>query len=92
MDVFAQKLREKRIERGLEIFDVARIVKMGIGSLSRFERGVALPDAEKLAVLSEWMGLPMDYFSDRQSEAQVSVPDAVEQLLRYDVVARIIWR
>ena len=83
--VFAQKLREKRLERGLKISDVARLLKkVGMGSLSRFERGVAMPDAEKLAVLSEWMGLPMDYFSDTRSGAQVSVPDAVEQLLRCD--------
>jgi len=66
------KLREKRIEKGLTLTQVARQVRTDVGNLSRIERGQQFPSPPLAVRLSRAYGMALeDVFSvpDQQRAA-----------------------
>lgn len=58
------KLREKRIEKGLTLMQVAGLVRTNVGNLSRIERGQQFPSPPLAVRLSRVYGMALeDVFS-----------------------------
>lgn len=64
------KLREKRIEKGLTLMQVAKQVRTNVGNLSRIERGQQFPSPPLAVRLSRVYGMALeDVFSVSDQQA-----------------------
>ena len=61
MDIFAERLKELRQERGLSIQALAKEVKIGSSSLCRWENGQADVKGSQLIVLAKYFDVTVDY-------------------------------
>ena len=88
-------IRRKREETGLSLRDVADETGVSASTLSRIENGTGKPDADNIARLTAWMGVPMErIMTGREANAagdspvvyfpQEAMPDIVEAHLRAD--------
>ena len=93
----AALVKAKRRELNLSLREVARLSGISPSTLSRLERGIApaLPDAETLEKIAQWMGVPVDELIAAPSPGQpplnrsgqvpeLSTPEVVEVHLRAD--------
>lgn len=60
-EVFADRLKNLRIEKGISIETLSKEVGIGIASLSRFENAKADTYAYQLIKLAEYFGVTTDY-------------------------------
>ncbi len=88
-------IRRKREETGLSLRDVADETGVSASTLSRIENGTGKPDADNIARLTGWMGVPVErIMTGRDANAdgdsavvyfpQEATPDIVEAHLRAD--------
>ena len=61
MKIFAERLKELRIEKGLSIQALAREVKIGSSSLCRWENCQADAKGSQLVILAKYFGVSIDY-------------------------------
>ncbi len=61
MKIFADRLKDLRIERGLSIQSLAKLVKIGSSSLCRWENNQADIKASQLVVLAKFFNVSTDY-------------------------------
>ncbi len=81
----AEKLRMARISAGLTQAELAKRIGCARSTISDYERGKTLPDAERLAELASALGLPLGYFypaAGRLLEGGTVRAVTVEQLRR----------
>lgn len=62
-------LAELRQDRGLTQKEVGQILSVSPGTVSNYETGVHLPDAEKLVVLADYFNVTTDYLLGRTSSS-----------------------
>lgn len=58
---FGQRLRHLRKQKNLSQHDVGEMTDMHYTNISRYERGLAMPNSEKLKRLSEALGISGDF-------------------------------
>lgn len=61
MKRFGDRLRELRIERGLNQEELANIFHTGKASICNYEKNARLPDAEKIAAYAKFFDVSVDY-------------------------------
>lgn len=61
MKVFAERLKELRLERGLSLKQLAKEIKVTDIAISRWERQLRLPNIENLTNLAKFFGVTTDY-------------------------------
>ena len=67
-------LSELRQDRGLTQKELGEIMNVSPGTISNYENGVHLPDAEKLIALADFFGVTTDYLLARTPH---SIPAAI---------------
>src|SRR3981081_913263 len=53
-------LRRRREQQGLSLRDVADLTGVSASTLSRIENGTGKPDADNIARLASWLGMPIE--------------------------------
>ncbi len=61
MEIFAERLKELRQEKGLSIQALAKEVKIGSSSLCRWENRQADVKGSQLVILAKYFGVTIDY-------------------------------
>ena len=61
MEIFAERLKELRMEKGLSIGSLSREVGIGSSSLCRWENMQADVKGSQLVVLAKYFGVSIDY-------------------------------
>lgn len=87
-----EAIKRRRSELSLSLRDVADKTDVSASTLSRIENGTGRPDAETIAVLSEWLDIPVQRIIRSNEIAEGTViytineplPDIVEAHLRAD--------
>src|SRR6187401_1662268 len=87
-------IRRRREELGLSLRDVADETNVSASTLSRIENGTGKPDADNIALLTNWLDVPLERIlsggQDRNDAKAVvyfpheSTPEIVEAHLRAD--------
>ena len=88
-------VRRRREEQGLSLRDVAEETSVSASTLSRIENGTGKPDADNIARLTTWLGMPIERVMDSSNRAvnearpvvyfpRESTPEIVEAHLRAD--------
>ncbi|MBQ9117751.1 MAG: helix-turn-helix transcriptional regulator [Clostridia bacterium] len=61
MKIFAERLKELRIEKGLSIQQLSQATKIGVASICRWENCQADVKGSQLVVLAQYFGVTIDY-------------------------------
>ena len=61
MEVFSRRLKELRIERGLSLTTLAKVLDINHSTLLRWERGEMAPSIIHLYNLATYFGVTSDY-------------------------------
>ena len=92
ISALGEAIKRRRAELNLSLRDVADKTGVSASTLSRIENGSGRPDAETIAVLSEWLEIPVQRIIRSNEVAEGTViytineplPDIVEAHLRAD--------
>lgn len=71
-----QKLKELRIERGIQQKDLAATLGIGANTLSRYENGKREPDNHTLVQLADYFGVSVDYLLAHDPENKKAPPQS----------------
>jgi len=58
---FAKRLKELRLNKKVSQTELGKIVGLHFTHISRYERGISQPTAEKIKRLAEFLGVTTDY-------------------------------
>ena len=61
MEIFAERLKELRTEKGLSQRELAKAVGLTQGAITHWENGVRSPSGEALILLAKYFGVTSDY-------------------------------
>ena len=61
MKIFAERLKELRIEKGLSIQALSKEIKIGVASICRWENCQADVKGSQLIILANFFDVTMDY-------------------------------
>ncbi len=61
MEIFAERLKELRIEKGLSIQALSKEIKIGVASLCRWENCQADVKGSQLIILANFFDVTIDY-------------------------------
>ena len=61
MKIFAERLKDLRIEKGLSINKLAKLIGISSIAISRYENELRSPSAECLILLATYFGVSTDY-------------------------------
>ncbi len=61
MDVFAKRLKELRIEKGLSLDQLAKEINVSHVAIGRWERKLRIPNIEVLISLAKFFNISADY-------------------------------
>lgn len=61
MKIFAERLKELRLEQNLSIFQLSKITKIGVASISRWENGISDIKGEQLVILAQYFNVSTDF-------------------------------
>ena len=61
MEIFAERLKELRTEKGLSIQQLSQEVKIGVASICRWENCQADVKGSQLVTLAKYFGVTIDY-------------------------------
>jgi len=61
MKIFAERLKELRLEKGLSIEKLAKQIGIGHASISRWENCQAIVNGEQLITLAKFFNVSIDY-------------------------------
>ncbi len=79
---FGMKIREKRIEQGYNLKQMAEAIGKTPSFLSQVERGLAEPSITSLRKISETLGLPLFYFLFNEVETSPVVKKGERKALK----------
>ncbi len=72
MPIFAERIRELRLERGLTQEELGEIIGVKRFSIYSYEKGRACPEMKGLVALAEFFDVSMDYFAGRTEKREVN--------------------
>lgn len=61
MEIFAERLKELRLEKGLSIQGLSQEVKIGVASICRWENCQADVKGSQLIILAKYFDVTIDY-------------------------------
>lgn len=61
MEIFAERLKELRNEKGISIFQLAMDTGFSVAAISRWENKMRVPKIEVLPVLAKYFKVSTDY-------------------------------
>lgn len=61
MEIFAERLKELRLERGLSIQGLSKEIKIGVASICRWENCQADVKGAQLVILAKYFDVTTDY-------------------------------
>jgi transcriptional regulator with XRE-family HTH domain len=61
LSIFGSRLKLIRIEQNLQQKDIAKLLNMGVSTISNYETGTSSPDIEKLTRISKLLNVSTDY-------------------------------
>ena len=70
---FGKDLRAIRLDRKLSLRETANLTGIHFTTISRIERGIGIPQIDKVAALAEWAGLSIDYY--RKEDAALGITE-----------------
>jgi transcriptional regulator with XRE-family HTH domain len=86
-----QMVKRRRKELGMSLRELAKVTGISPSTLSRIENNTGKPDADNIARLASWLGIPVDRILHSETEVKPviyypdeSVPEIVEAHLRAD--------
>lgn len=84
-NVFPEKIRQLRKDKGLTQQMVATALKIGQTTVANYENGTRLPDFEKLIAYADLFGVTVDYLLGRpEALPAAKQPDLPEAAAEYD--------
>ncbi len=72
MPIFAERIRELRLERGLTQEELGEIIGVKRFSIYSYEKGRACPEMKGLVALAEFFDVSMDYLAGRTEKREVN--------------------
>lgn len=72
MEIFAERIRELRLERGLTQEEVGEIIGVKRYSVYSYEKGRACPEMKGLVALADYFDVSMDYLAGRTDKREVN--------------------
>jgi len=68
MKIFAERLKELRIEKGLSIAKLSKLVSISTGSICRWENNQSDIKGEQLIVLADFFGVTVGYLLGTEND------------------------
>ena len=72
MEIFAERMKELRLERGLTQEEVGKIIGVKRYSVYSYEKGRACPEMKGLVALADFFEVSMDYLAGRTDKKEVN--------------------
>ncbi len=72
MEIFAERIRELRLERGLTQEAVGEIIGVKRYAIYSYEKGRACPEMKGLVALADYFGVSMDYLAGRTDKREIN--------------------
>ena len=72
MEIFAERIRELRLEHGLTQEEVGEIIGVKRYSVYSYEKGRACPEMKGLVALADYFDVSMDYLAGRTDKKGVN--------------------
>lgn len=72
MSIFAERIRELRIERGLTQEEVGKIIGVKRYAVYSYEKGRACPEMKGLVALADYFDVSMDYLAGRTDKRETN--------------------
>ena len=72
MEIFAERIRELRLEHGLTQEEVGEIIGVKRYSIYSYEKGRACPEMKGLAALADYFDVSMDYLAGRTDKREIN--------------------
>ena len=74
MEIFADRIKELRLERGLTQEAVGEIIGVKRYAVYSYEKGRACPEMKGLVALADYFGVSMDYLAGRTDVREMLPP------------------
>lgn len=65
-----EKIEKLMVSKGVKIADIHKATGISYSSFTDWRKGVCNPKQDKLQKIADFFGVPLDYFSDVQTDAQ----------------------
>ena len=72
MEIFAERIKKLRIERGLTQEAVGEIIGVKRYAVYSYEKGRACPEMKSLVALADYFDVSMDYLAGRTDKREVN--------------------
>lgn len=72
MPIFAERIRELRIEKGLTQDELGEVIGVKRYSIYSYEKGRACPEMKSLVALAEFFDVSIDYLAGRTDKREVN--------------------
>jgi len=72
MEIFAERIRELRIEHGLTQEEVGKIIGVKRYAVYSYEKGRACPEMKGLVALADYFDVSMDYLAGRTDKRETN--------------------
>lgn len=72
MEIFADRIKELRLERGLTQEAVGEIIGVKRYAVYSYEKGRACPEMKGLVALADYFGVSMDYLAGRTDKREIN--------------------
>ena len=72
MEIFAERIRDLRIERGLTQEEVGKIIGVKRYAVYSYEKGRACPEMKGLVALADYFDVSMDYLAGRTDKRETN--------------------
>lgn len=72
MEIFAERIRELRIESGLTQEALGEIIGVKRFAVYSYEKGRACPEMKNLVVLADYFDVSMDYLAGRTDKKETN--------------------
>ena len=69
-EIFAERLRQRRLEKGLGLREVSRYLGITSSTMVEYEKHIAFPGPEKLTALASLLDCSIDYLLGLTSNPQ----------------------
>ena len=72
MEIFAERIRELRIESGLSQEALGEIIGVKRYAVYSYEKGRACPEMKNLVILADYFDVSMDYLAGRTDKRETN--------------------
>ncbi|MTI61861.1 MAG: helix-turn-helix domain-containing protein [Firmicutes bacterium] len=89
MATFPERLKELRNNKNITLNDIAKAIGTTKATLSRYENGIRIPNAEVLNDLAEYFNVSLDYIAGKTDEPRPA--DKIKKALSDDPELLAFW-